>query len=129
MEKNGQGMGWQEEYVTPQDARGGRWKAVVAYLGILVAIPIFWGGDSKFVRFHANQGLVLFLLEVILLLASKGARWLFWMLLGGEILLLAVQVLASILEIVIGLLCIAGIVYAFTGRCVRLPVVGGIQIL
>ena len=33
--------------------------AVLAYFGILVLIPIFAAKDSKFARFHANQGLVL----------------------------------------------------------------------
>ena len=31
---------------------------VLAYLGVLVIIPIVAGGDSKFVKYHANQGLV-----------------------------------------------------------------------
>ena len=32
--------------------------AILAYFGILVLIPILAAKDSKFARFHANQGLL-----------------------------------------------------------------------
>ena len=38
--------------------------AILSYLGILVLIPIFAAKDSKFARYHANQGLVLLITEV-----------------------------------------------------------------
>ena len=38
----------------------------LAYLGILVLIPLLMKKDSAFVQFHAKQGLVLFIAEVIL---------------------------------------------------------------
>ena len=39
--------------------------AVLAYLGLLVFVPILSGSKSEFVRFHANQGLVLFICSVL----------------------------------------------------------------
>ena len=39
--------------------------AVLAYLGILVLVPIFMGKKSKYVRFHSNQGLILLIGEVV----------------------------------------------------------------
>ncbi len=39
---------------------------ILAYIGILVIIPIVAGGDSKFVKYHANQGLVLLLTVIAL---------------------------------------------------------------
>src|SRR4030043_1974909 len=39
---------------------------VLAYLGILVLIPLLMKKESSFVQFHAKQGLVLFIAEVIL---------------------------------------------------------------
>ena len=39
---------------------------VLAYLGILVLIPLLAAKDSKFAQFHAKQGLTLFIGEVIL---------------------------------------------------------------
>lgn len=119
----------EEVYVTPQDAKAGRWKAAAAYLGVLVAIPVCFGGGSKFVRFHANQGLVLFLSEVLLLVLSQGLQRAAWALLGNALVLEGIGIAASVVEIVIGILCIAGIVYAVQGRCVRLPAAGRIHIL
>ena len=38
--------------------------AVLAYFGILVLIPILAAKESKFARFHANQGLILLITGV-----------------------------------------------------------------
>ncbi|MEX2515164.1 MAG: hypothetical protein WD335_03475 [Candidatus Paceibacterota bacterium] len=38
---------------------------ILCYLGILVIIPIVLAKDSKFVMYHANQGLVLLIAAVI----------------------------------------------------------------
>lgn len=39
---------------------------ILSYLGILVIIPIAVAKDSEFAMYHANQGLILFIAEVIL---------------------------------------------------------------
>lgn len=49
----------------PEDFEQNRTKAVFSYLSFLVLIPLISGRKSKFARFHANQGLVLFLLSTI----------------------------------------------------------------
>ncbi len=51
---------------------------ILCYLGILVLIPIFAAKDSKFVRFHANQGLILLLASV----AYGIATWLVTLIIG-----------------------------------------------
>ena len=50
----------------PADIENNKVMAVLAYFGILVLIPIFAAKESKFARFHANQGLVLWLAGIIL---------------------------------------------------------------
>ena len=57
--------------------------AALGYVGFLVFIPIFAAGKSKFARFHANQGLVLFILEaaIQIMLLLTGALQLFSLLL------------------------------------------------
>ena len=59
--------------------------ALESYLGILVLAPIFGAKKSPFVRFHANQGLVLCIISVALsllisfnsvIMAAVGALWL-----------------------------------------------------
>ena len=49
--------------VTPEDVQNNKVFAILAYIGILVLVPIFAAKESKFARFHANQGLVIFICE------------------------------------------------------------------
>ena len=43
------------------DAEQNKVFGILAYLGILCLIPLLAAKDSRFARYHANQGLVLFL--------------------------------------------------------------------
>ena len=76
--------------------------AVLAYIGILVLIPIFLAKDSKFARFHSNQGLILFILALICS-ALQGIK---------------------ILGFVVFICAIVGIIYAIQGKAKELPVIG-----
>ena len=48
----------------PQDINDNKGMSVLAYIGILFLIPLLACPNSRFARYHTNQGLVLFLLEV-----------------------------------------------------------------
>ncbi len=89
--------------------------ALFAYLGILVLIPLLAKPESKFARFHANQGLVLWIasmiLGVIAIIPILG-----WIV-GG---------LGSIVTLVLGIL---GIVNAVQGQAKELPIIGKFTIL
>ena len=52
--------------VDAEDADKNKIFGILAYLGILCLIPILVAKDSPFAKYHANQGLVLFLLEIII---------------------------------------------------------------
>ena len=92
--------------------------AILAYIGILVLVPIFAAPNSKFAKFHANQGLVLFIAEVILLAIA-------WTL-GG---LWIIRLLVNVARILCLVLAILGIVAAAQGEEKELPVIGSIHIL
>ena len=49
----------------PEDIAQNKGMAILSYLSILVLIPLFAAKDSRFARFHANQGLVLLVSEVV----------------------------------------------------------------
>ena len=49
--------------VTPEDVQNNKAFAILAYFWLLVLVPIFAAKESKFARFHANQGLVLCIVE------------------------------------------------------------------
>ena len=106
----------------PADVQANKPMGVLAYLGILVLIPLFAAKNSPFARFHCNQGIVLALAEVLAGIVLGIGRnlpligWIFRL----------VGSLASVLWIV---LAVIGIVNAINGRAKELPIIGGIKIL
>lgn len=48
----------------PMDIKENKVMAVLAYIGLLVLVPIFAAKDSKYARFHATQGLNLSLIHI-----------------------------------------------------------------
>lgn len=93
----------------------GKGLSLVAYLGILVLIPIFLANGNKFIRFHANQGLVLLLAEIVVNVLN------------------CIPFIGRIFGLVGGILCfvfmILGIVNAVKGRAKELPLIGKIRII
>lgn len=61
--------------------------AALSYLWILCLVPLLGKKDSKFAQFHAKQGLVLFIIEII-------GSLVFWLPLFGQILMLALLVVS-----------------------------------
>lgn len=110
------------------DIQSNRAMAVLSYIGILVLVPIFAAKGSHFARYHANQGLTLFLAEVVwgvfcglinLLLGTLGIfSLLFWIVSG------IVNAVLGILSLVFLVLAIYGIVNAASGKAKPLPVLG-----
>lgn len=99
---------------------------ILAYIGILVLIPLL-AGKTEFTRYHANQGLVYLIVDVI-----AGAA------LGVVCTVLAFipiigWILAAIIPGIVSLgllvLMIMGIVNAAQGQMKPLPLIGHFQIL
>ena len=109
------------------DIQSNKVLAVLAYLGLLVLVPIFAAKDSKFARFHANQGLVLFLAEIIYgFVVSILTTVLF---LISWVIGVLVSFVLNLLWLVFLAFVIMGIVYAATGKAKELPIIGKIRIL
>ena len=96
-----------------QDIEKNKVMAVLAY--ILFFIPLLAAKDSKFARFHTNQGLVLFLGGII---ASVVA-----------VIPVIGWIIAPIAGLVITVLAVIGIFNALNGRAKELPVIGKFKIL
>jgi len=96
--------------------------AILAYLGPLFLVPLLAAPQSKFARYHANQGIVLFLATVVGMV-------------GSFILMMVplVACLVSVFPFVIGLAAfffmILGIVNAAQGETKPLPLIGQYRIL
>lgn len=110
------------------DVRQNKVMAVLAYLGILVLIPLFARDkQSEYARFHTNQGLVLWIAGIIVNLLTGGSffgihLWFYfdsWFM----------SILGGILSLVIFIFAIVGIVYACRGERRELPIVGSIKII
>lgn len=107
----------------PQDIANNKGMSVLAYIGILFLIPLLACPNSKFARFHTNQGLVLFLLGVAIGIVTAiiglipVIGWIF----GGLI-----SAAGSIFTLV---LMIMGIVNAAQGQAKELPLIGKITLL
>lgn len=116
--------------------------AFLSYIGPLFLVPILACPKSKYARFHANQGLVLFLAELVIALPVKFLGWLnnwlfvgilgftgsFTRLIPGSIglVLNLVGIAGGALALV---LAVIGIINAFQGKANELPFIGKIRIL
>lgn len=87
-----------------------------AYFGFFFFLPLIAMPNSKEAKFHANQGLVLFLFGAILGALASTVE----VVLGGVF---------SVLNILHPLLMVYGAYNAFNGNMTELPVIGKIKIL
>ena len=115
-----------------QDAQQNKTMAVLAY--IIFFIPLITGDHKKspFVRFHANQGTVLFLTMVAYGIVQMILNAILFSLLfsaGGWGVWSAVTLILSLLWFVPAIFCILGIVHAVKGEMKPLPLIGKIKII
>jgi len=105
--------------------------AVLSYFGLLVLVPIFAAPKSKFARFHANQGTVLFIAEIAWSIVSYIIRKILWAILGYNLwsLYSLLTTLLSLVSIVFFILAVLGIINAVGGKAKELPIIGKFRIL
>lgn len=117
----------EKEATNPQDIGANKTLSVLSYLGILCWIPYVAANNSKFARFHSNQGLVLFLAALALGVANTIVSFIlaFIPILGA--ILSSIISIASSLAI-IGMI-VLGIYNCVKGRANELPLIGNIRIL
>lgn len=89
--------------------------AIIGYIGILFLIPMLAAPKSDFAQYHARQGMVLFIAEVILWVAA----WIVMLITFGF-----GAVLMPIVSIVAIIWSILGIVNAANGVKKPLPLIG-----
>lgn len=99
------------------DVQSNKFMAILSYFGFLVLVPIFAASHSRFARFHANQGLILLIVEIALSVLES----IFGFFLFGLVF--------NLLRLVLLVLSIMGIVAAAKGEEKELPIIGGIRLL
>lgn len=105
-----------------QDIETNKVMAILAYLSWLVIIPLFAAKESKFARFHCNQGIVLAIAELvagIVIGVLKGIPVIGWIfgLVGG------------LIELACVIMLVIGILNAANGQAKDLPVIGNIRLI
>ena len=95
--------------------------SLFSYIGILFLIPLIAKPQSKYARFHINQGLVLFIFEAVEKLIVK-------ILDSIMIIKLPITIADWICDFVFLVFAILGIVNAVSGAAKELPVIGKIKL-
>lgn len=101
--------------------------AILSYIFILFLVPLLAAPTSRFARFHANQGLVLFICELVIGFVATIAMIIlaFVPIVGGII----NWCISGVLMIVFLIFMVLGIINAANGTAKELPVIGKIKIL
>ncbi len=110
----------------PRDIVENKLRAALSYVLFLFLIPLFARKKSQFCRFHANQGMILFVLElavdvvigiVSLVLSLAGV---------GTLIVSLVLIVVIFIQIVFAVI---GVMNAYNGRARELPFIGKFRIL
>lgn len=114
---------------TTEDVNKNKVFGVLAYLGILVLVPLLGAKDSLYARFHANQGLILLIFNILLTAARRILTFALKVATFG-LMNDAINIIASTATGVISLVfIIIGIVNACSGEARRLPIIGGFTLV
>lgn len=98
----------------PGEAQQGKGYAVLSYLGFLFIIPILAAKNNRFAMYHANQGLLLFIANMIF-----GAI--------GQI--SYIGFIGNLGLLLCFLLMVYGLINAAQGFVKELPLIGGIVLI
>ena len=99
------------------DINSNKLMAVLAYIGILVLIPLFAAKNSKFARFHTNQGVVLLICDILVSIV------------GGILASIKLGFIGKLLAIVVFIFAVVGVINAAQGKAKELPFIGKYRIL
>ncbi|MBQ9886707.1 MAG: DUF4870 domain-containing protein [Lachnospiraceae bacterium] len=105
-----------------QDIDNNKVLSLFAYLGPLVLVPILAAKDSRFARFHANQGLVMLLVSIAIAIIEG-------ILVRIPVLGWIIYIAYILASICIFALSIYGIVNAVTGKAIKFPFIDKINLI
>nr|WP_296266020.1 zinc-ribbon domain-containing protein [uncultured Merdimonas sp.] len=116
------------EYFRPEDVRQNKAMGVLSYIGVLVLVPLLAGNkQSEYVRFHLNQGAVLFIISAVVNILDEHGFFgvsLFHLVNFGIF-----SLVLDLLNLILFVMMIVGIVSACRGTRTELPVIGQIKLV
>lgn len=104
-----------DNYNNQSDAEKNKWMGVIAYF--IFFVPLIVDSSSEFGKFHANQGLNLFLLFLAVSILGSLIPFLGWF------------VILPVGGIFCLVLAIMGIINAINGETKELPLIGQIKLI
>ncbi len=111
----------------PMDINQNKTLSIFAYLGILFLVPLFAAPNSRFARFHINQGLIVFIAHMALTFGLGILQTIFTFIffpLSFLFVILTVPVqIAAIIYIILGIINVT------SGRAKELPFIGHFRII
>ena len=113
---------------SPEDIRAHKDISIFSYIGFLFIIPLFMKRNSPFARFHANQGLVLFILEICLSVVKRIVNFVF-SISGLGFMNIPINFVFTIISILCLVLIVIGIMNLVNGRAKELPFIGKIRFI
>lgn len=108
-----------------EDINANKVYGILSYIGFLFIIPLLAVKDSRFAKFHANQGLVVFLAQMIINVASGAVCALLSAIHLGTM----AALVAPLVSLISLALSVIGIINAAQGKAKEIPVIGKFHIL
>lgn len=105
-----------------QDIQNNKAMGILSYISWLVLIPLFAAKQSRFARFHCNQGLILAIVELITLVIFdilSGIPFIGWIF----------ALVRALINIACFIFSVIGIINAANGQAKELPFIGKFRIL
>ena len=113
----------------PSDISANRGMGIISYISWVVLVPIFTAKNSPYARFHANQGLILAILETgIGIVSSILSNWLGKLPLIGWV-FKVVGVLVGLLIIPVCVYAVIAFVGAIRGKAMEIPFINSITLI
>lgn len=118
---------------TKEEKDAGKLMAILSYIGILCLIPYFVEKDNKYVRYHAIQGLNLFIISLIISVAAAVVVFVGFFLtiipILGLILFAIIGLVGSLVSMAPLALSIWGLVLVFQDQAKELPICNKVKII
>ena len=120
-----------EEHIVfnTQDVSENKIFGILSYIGILFIVPMIAAKESQYAKFHANQGIVLFITNLILQAVARALVIVLNLLSFGLLGNFSSYLLSGAVSIAVLALMIIGIMNACSGEPKTLPIIGGITLL
>lgn len=110
-----------------EDLKGKKFTAFLSYLFWFAVIPMIYSTESKFIKYHANQGFVLATVETIFLVIMVIVSKLLWSVSRATSLLVETTMFMVFVG-VFGMLSLIGIFNVIRGKEKPIPTFGHIKL-